>query len=102
MGLREELGWAIGEAAERYLQIWGWVTQPQTCPEFSPCSPETTTSTSSSLAPPPTTKNCDSKELGSGGDPSAPMGMSIPITLVLAAATAAITTASSLLIWSVE
>ncbi|XP_016816260.3 ciliary neurotrophic factor receptor subunit alpha isoform X3 [Pan troglodytes] len=57
---------------------------------------ETTTSTTSSLAPPPTTKICDPGELGSGGGPSAPFLVSVPITLALAAAAA---TASSLLIW---
>ncbi|XP_047278709.1 ciliary neurotrophic factor receptor subunit alpha isoform X1 [Homo sapiens] len=56
---------------------------------------ETTTSTTSSLAPPPTTKICDPGELGSGGGPSAPFLVSVPITLALAAAAA---TASSLLI----
>ncbi|XP_007948847.2 ciliary neurotrophic factor receptor subunit alpha [Orycteropus afer afer] len=58
-------------------------------------APETTTSTTSSLAPPPTTKICDPGELGSGGGPSAPLLVSVPVTLVLAAAA---TTANSLLI----
>ena len=65
-------------------------------PEFPPCSPETTTSTTSSLAPPPTTKICDPGELGSGGGPSAPLFISVLVTLALAAAAAA---AGSLLIW---
>ncbi|XP_077821235.1 ciliary neurotrophic factor receptor subunit alpha isoform X5 [Macaca mulatta] len=56
---------------------------------------ETTTSTTSSLAPPPTTKICDPGELGSGGGPSAPFLVSVPVTLALAAAA---TTASSLMI----
>lgn len=76
-------------------QIWVGL-QPCPCPEFPPCSPETTTSTTSSLAPPPTTKICDSGELGSGGRPSAPYFFSVPVTLALAAAAA---TANSLLIW---
>uniref|UniRef100_A0A5F9DRS1 Ciliary neurotrophic factor receptor subunit alpha n=1 Tax=Oryctolagus cuniculus TaxID=9986 RepID=A0A5F9DRS1_RABIT len=58
-------------------------------------APETTTSTTSSLAPPPTTKICDPGDPGSGGGPSAPFLLSVPITLALAAAAA---TASSLLI----
>ncbi|XP_030890226.1 ciliary neurotrophic factor receptor subunit alpha [Leptonychotes weddellii] len=57
-------------------------------------APETTTSTTSSLAPPPTTKICDPGELGSGGGPSAPFVIGVPITLALAAAA----TANSLLI----
>uniref|UniRef100_A0A5F4W567 Ciliary neurotrophic factor receptor subunit alpha n=1 Tax=Callithrix jacchus TaxID=9483 RepID=A0A5F4W567_CALJA len=57
---------------------------------------ETTTSTTGSLAPPPTTKICDPGELGSGGGPSAPFLVSVPVTLALAAAAA---TASNLLIW---
>ena len=69
---------------------------PQPSPEFPPCSPETTTSTTRSLAPPPTTKICDPGELGSGGAPSAPSFVSVPVTLALAAAAA---TASRLLIW---
>ncbi|EPY82752.1 ciliary neurotrophic factor receptor subunit alpha preproprotein [Camelus ferus] len=59
-------------------------------------APETTTSTTSSLAPPPTTKICDPGELGSSGGPSAPLFISVPLTLALAATAA---TASSLLIW---
>ncbi|XP_023438940.2 ciliary neurotrophic factor receptor subunit alpha [Dasypus novemcinctus] len=58
-------------------------------------APETTTSTTSSLAPPPTTKICDREELGSGGGPSAPFLVRVPVILALAAAA---TTASSLLI----
>ncbi|XP_046521010.1 ciliary neurotrophic factor receptor subunit alpha isoform X1 [Equus quagga] len=58
-------------------------------------APETTTSTTSSLAPPPTTKICDPGELGSGGGPSAPFLISVPVTVALAAAA---TTANSLLI----
>ncbi|XP_006916101.1 ciliary neurotrophic factor receptor subunit alpha [Pteropus alecto] len=58
-------------------------------------APETTTSTTSSLVPLPTTKSCDPGELGSGGGPSAPFWISVPVTLALAAAAA---TASSLLI----
>lgn len=76
-------------------QIW-MGPQPWPCPEFPPCSPETTTSTTSSPAPPPTTKICDPGELGSGGGPSAPFLVSVPVTLALAAAA---TTASSLMIW---
>lgn len=79
-------------------QIWVGLL-PRSCPEFPPCSPETTTSTTSSLASPPTTKSCDPGELGSGGGPLVPFLVSVPVILALAAAAA---TASSLLIWYVK
>lgn len=95
MRLGKQDGWKSRDSVPQETPALGG-TQSWPCPEFPPCSPETTTSTTNSLAPPPTTKICDPGELGSGGGPSIPFLTGVPVTLALAAAAV---TANNLLIW---